>query len=143
MAEVSRCTRLKTCYSKTGCNTQSAALKVKPLRFQFTTNAVNCVLDIRFLNMGYHDDELLSSYASAYVRRARVCFEQISKFLEHYVSRLVSVGVVHAFKGIQISHHDPESEPVPNCSTDLSYAPVFEGSTVWEASKRISKRQFL
>ena len=55
----------------------------------------------------------------------------------------MTVGVIHIFERIQISHHHPKRKPVPDGSIELADRPIFYGSPVWETGERIRERQFL
>src|SRR5438552_6256593 len=142
LAEFRHFSSMKTCNPKAGCNPESASFKSELVGLQLVPEPINCDLNIRLFNMGYHHDKLFASDATTYVRRSRVRPEKISELLQDDVAGFMSVSIIHTLERVQICHHDPKRKTVPGRPAELADRPIFNSPAVWEAGERVSQRQF-
>src|SRR5580698_10656762 len=127
--------------AEAGGNFHDISLEGEAFRLQLLAKSLHRDLNSRFIDVGHDRDELLASDAAADVGRARMPAEQIGKSLQHDVSALVSVTVVHEFEVIQIRQYDPEGKSMPGSAFQHASAPLIQSAAVGKAGKRIGERQ--
>jgi len=105
------------------------------------TDAADCNPYVFFLSVSQDQQKFFAPDAGAKVGFSGVDSKDFSKLLEDNVTGGVSVGIIHAFKAVQIGHYDPEGKAVSGGPIQLPCRPCLKRAAIGQTSQGIGKGQ--